>query len=86
MTLTADEARTALRTAMLAWADDLETLTPKVSPDGAMAQFVARIPPDQPKVFALSYMFVSEDEQRMIELHRRISGYLDAGLPEWVEG
>ena len=86
MALTSAQAKEALKAAINGWLLEVEAQTPVVNGGGgAMFQFVAQIPAVQPKAFALAYMFVSEDEPGMIELHRRLSAYLDAGLPEFDE-
>ncbi len=73
MTLTPDEAKDALETAINGMLAELESGQVVSDQHGAMFQFVTRIPRAEGNVFGLAYLFVSEDEPRMIALHQAIS-------------
>lgn len=77
--LTSSETKAALKSAIHGWIVELEAGAPA---DGALCQFVAQIPSAQPKAFALAYMVVSDSEPQMIEIHRLLSAYFEAGMPE----
>jgi|GEM_PF-6467470 len=73
MTLTSNEAKVVLKTAIYGMLTELESGTPVAGEHGARFQFVTRIPRERGDVFGLAYLFVSEDEGKMIDLHKAIS-------------
>ena len=53
---------------------------------GGMMEFVMQIPPENGRIFGAAYLFVSEDEARLIELQQKLSRYIALGLPKTEEG
>ncbi len=73
MTLTADEAKEAMKIAIYGMLSQLEAATLVADQHGARFEFVGKRLTGQPKTVAVAYVFVSEDESRMIAIHRAVS-------------
>lgn len=83
--LTVDGAKEAMKTAIEGMLVELELGSLVVTSQGASMEYVAAIPAQNPAVFGVAYLFVSQDEGQQIELMRRISGFLATGLPDMAQ-
>ena len=81
--MTTAEPRAGRRIAIEGMLFELDNSDLIVDERGGMMQYVSAAPTDNPEVFGVAFLFVSEDQSAQVELQQRLSRYIAAGLPDF---